>query len=102
MTEKEVEKAIKIKKELDYLEECVNFFIPGSGEFASETDRETAIRRIKRGCKLLLSGFGNKLYLNSPGFCGGKSISVDMEFVNYCRKYFEKKLEDKKKELEKI
>lgn len=97
MTEKEIEKVIKIKEEIEDLRKCVEFFVPENGEYVSRNDKEKAIERIKSGAKLLFHGFGKKVQLNAPGFFGGKAIEVDMDFVNYCREYFENKLEEKKK-----
>lgn len=102
MTEKEIEKAMKIKEEIDELRKYVEFFIPENEEYVSRSDKEKALERIKSGAKLLFHGFDKKVQINAPGFFGGRTIEVDMDFVNYCRKYFENKLEEKKKELEEM
>ena len=75
--------------------------------YLCRADKEKADNTIK--CEkfpFLLRGIfeknKNRAGLNVRGFFGGKTIECDTEFIEMCHSYFEKKLEEKKKEFEQL
>lgn len=101
MTEEQIKKAISIKDDIQEIEKAIIMFTPGKHTFCGEADRQTALEKIKKGAKCILRlKKGQRLSLNAPGFFGGADIYVDKEFVDHSREYFERKLEEKRKELD--
>lgn len=104
-----LERATQLQAEIQGLQEKVDMFHVERHEYRSTVDREKAISESKKIGSLFRFMFRRtekaneaEVQVNVPPFSGGKTILVDAEFIEYCQEYFEKKLNEKLQELERL
>lgn len=110
MTYEELQKAEELKKDIENLKECVDYFSPATnGKYFSfgklSQSAERTLTTNKFPFCFRLSKKDNKTAnceLHIQGYGGGKPIWVDKEFVDYCKVYFENKLKEAEKEFSKF
>lgn len=99
-----LELANKIQSDIKALQEKADMFYIEKHSFLSRIDREEGIKNAKKPgnvFRFLLNRENdkNEVQVNVKPFSGGGYIDVDIDFLRYCAKYWEDKVEQKKKEL---
>lgn len=93
MTELELQRAQELKKNIDELRECVAYF--DDLYFPEPNNSYKRCYGKFFWFKLFKKKEDNTICCQSAPYGTMRcNISVDKEFINYCRAYFEKKLEE--------
>lgn len=111
MTDFEFKEAQELKKNIEHLKECVEYFSPltngrynGWNYELSETAKNAIkFKRFPFTFKLTKK---DKITANCEiqikGYFGGTPLEVDKNFIDYCRAYFENELEKAKTQFAKF
>jgi hypothetical protein len=101
MTKSEFEEVNELKEILRKYKECEKYFDPNDRYCKSDIDKAYKYHRFP------FNIFFNKkddktvsCNIDLIGWSGGKSIDVDIEFIKYCRVYFENKVKSLEAEID--
>lgn len=104
MTNELLNKAKKVQEEIRHLQSIRDYFRePYSRCLVNGKDE---LEKLKK--KSIFSLIGKiiegktKINIAPQGWSGGSHITVDADFLEYCAKYYDKKIEEKEKEFENI
>lgn len=99
--------ANKIQSDIEELQKKADMFYIEKHHFMNSLAKREALADAKKPgnvFRFLLNRENdkNEVQVNVKPFSGGGYIEVDIDFLRYCAKYWENKIEQKKKELEEL
>ena len=92
MTKSEFEKIGELNKDLKKYQECKEYFEPINRYSKSEIDKAYKHRFPFNLISFKKNNTTALFHIDIKGWVGGQSIDVDKEFIDYCRAYFENKI----------
>lgn len=108
MTYEKVEELKKIQEEMEFYNDAIKVFDIDYYEQPSYQpgSRSELIHELRKPFRFILRCFKYEgrdcVELKPKGFGSSKALHVDMEFVEMCHEYFEKKLAEAQKRFEEL
>lgn len=100
MTRSDFEKITELNEIIKKYQECKEYFEPTYRYSKSDIEKENK-RRFPYNMNLKKKDQETAIcHIDLFGWGGGKSIDVDIEFIEYCRVYFENKVKSLQAEID--